>query len=137
MPTFLPVDEQLQHIRRGIAEVLPEEVLTEKLTRSVKTGKPLTVKLGVDPTRPDLHIGHAVVLRKLRQFQDLGHKAILIIGTFTSRIGDPRGGARRARRSPRLRSRPTPRPTSSRPSTSSTRIPRSWRSFATVTGSVR
>jgi tyrosyl-tRNA synthetase len=89
--SFLPVNEQLQHIRRGIAEVLPEEALTEKLTRSVKMGQPLTVKLGVDPTRPDLHIGHAVVLRKLRQFQDLGHKAILIIGDFTSRIGDPSG----------------------------------------------
>lgn len=91
MPAFLPVDEQLQHIRRGVADILPEDALREKLERSYKTGTPLLVKLGVDPTRPDLHIGHAVVLRKMRQFQDLGHNAVLIIGDFTAAIGDPSG----------------------------------------------
>jgi len=89
--TFLPVDEQLRQIRRGAAEILPEDGLWEKLTASAKSGKPLLVKLGCDPSRPDLHIGHAVVLRKLRQFQDLGHKAVLIIGDFTAMIGDPSG----------------------------------------------
>jgi len=89
--TFLPVAEQLDHIKRGIAELIPEAALVDKLERSRRTGKPLIVKLGCDPSRPDLHIGHAVVLRKLRQFQDLGHQAILIIGDFTGRIGDPSG----------------------------------------------
>ncbi len=91
MPPFLPADEQLRHLRRGAADILPEAALKAKLERSVQTGQPLLVKLGVDPTRPDLHIGHAVVLRKLRQFQDLGHRAVLIIGDFTARIGDPSG----------------------------------------------
>src|SRR5690606_33648358 len=88
---FLPVEEQLQHIRRGVQEILPEEALVEKLKRSVATGKPLVVKLGCDPSRPDLHLGHSVVLRKLRQFQDLGHQAVLIVGDFTGMIGDPSG----------------------------------------------
>lgn len=91
MPKFLPVKEQLTEIRRGVEEIIPEEALVEKLDRSYRTGKPLNVKLGCDPSRPDLHIGHAVVLRKLRQFQDLGHQAILIIGDFTGMIGDPSG----------------------------------------------
>jgi tyrosyl-tRNA synthetase len=89
--TFPPVAEQLAHIKRGISELIPEAALVEKLERSIKTGKPLIVKLGCDPSRPDLHIGHAVVLRKLRQFQDLGHQALLIIGDFTGMIGDPSG----------------------------------------------
>ncbi|MBI4418305.1 MAG: tyrosine--tRNA ligase, partial [Ignavibacteriales bacterium] len=78
-------------IRRGASEIVPEDDLARKLERSIKTKKPLRVKLGCDPSRPDLHLGHSVVLRKLRQFQDLGHHAILIIGDFTGMIGDPSG----------------------------------------------
>jgi tyrosyl-tRNA synthetase len=78
-------------IKRGTSEIIPEEDLVKKLERSIKTNKPLTIKLGCDPSRPDLHLGHSVVLRKLRQFQDLGHIAILIIGDFTGMIGDPSG----------------------------------------------
>jgi tyrosyl-tRNA synthetase len=91
MATFLPVEEQLGHIRRGVEEIVPEEELVEKLKKAEQTGKPLIVKLGCDPSRPDLHLGHAVVLRKLRQFQDLGHQAVLIVGDFTGMIGDPSG----------------------------------------------
>lgn len=78
-------------IKRGAEEIIPEDALVEKIERSIKTNKPLNIKLGCDPSRPDLHLGHSVVLRKLRQFQDLGHKAILIIGDFTGMIGDPSG----------------------------------------------
>ena len=78
-------------IRRGVSEILPEDELLRKLERSPKTGTPLNIKLGCDPSRPDLHLGHSVVLRKLRQFQDLGHQAILIVGDFTGMIGDPTG----------------------------------------------
>ena len=78
-------------IKRGISEIIPEDDLVRKLERSIETKKPLRVKLGCDPSRPDLHLGHSVVLRKLRQFQDLGHQAILIIGDFTGMIGDPSG----------------------------------------------
>jgi tyrosyl-tRNA synthetase len=78
-------------IRRGASEIVPEDDLARKLERSIKTKKPLRVKLGCDPSRPDLHLGHSVVLRKLRQFQDIGHHAILIIGDFTGMIGDPAG----------------------------------------------
>ena len=78
-------------IKRGASEIIPEDDLVRKLERSIKTNKPLRVKLGCDPSRPDLHLGHSVVLRKLRQFQDLGHQAILIIGDFTGMIGDPSG----------------------------------------------
>jgi tyrosyl-tRNA synthetase len=88
---FPPVEEQLARIRRGVAQIVPEAALVEKLKRSRETGRPLTVKLGCDPSRPDLHIGHAVVLRKLREFQDLGHRAVLIVGDFTAMIGDPSG----------------------------------------------
>lgn len=88
---FLPVEEQLKIIERGAAEIVPIEELKEKLTKSAKENKPLKIKLGVDPTRPDLHLGHSVVLRKMRQFQDLGHDVILIIGGFTAMIGDPTG----------------------------------------------
>ncbi len=91
MPAFLPVEDQLREIRRGVEEILPEDALRAKLERAYKTGKPLVVKLGADPSRPDLHLGHAVVLRKLRQFQDLGHHAVLIVGDFTGMIGDPTG----------------------------------------------
>lgn len=78
-------------IRRGVSEIIPEDDLVRKVEKSIKTKKPLRVKLGCDPSRPDLHLGHSVVLRKLRQFQDLGHQAILIIGDFTGMIGDPSG----------------------------------------------
>ena len=88
---FPPIEEQLQHIRRGVEEILPEEALAEKLKKAEKEKKPLIVKLGCDPSRPDLHLGHSVVLRKLRQFQDLGHQAVLIVGDFTGMIGDPSG----------------------------------------------
>ena len=78
-------------IQQGVEEIIPIDELKHKLDRGQKSNKPLTVKLGCDPSRPDLHIGHAVVLRKLRQFQDLGHKAVLVIGDFTAMIGDPSG----------------------------------------------
>ncbi len=89
--SFAAVEEQLAIIKRGVTELIPEEELVEKLKKSKKENKPLKIKLGVDPTRPDLHLGHSVILRKLRQFQDLGHQAILIIGGFTAMIGDPTG----------------------------------------------
>lgn len=87
----MQVNEQLQQIRRGVAEIIPEAELRQKLLRSLQTGQPLRVKLGLDPTAPDIHLGHTVVLNKLRQFQDLGHQVHLIIGDFTGRIGDPSG----------------------------------------------
>jgi tyrosyl-tRNA synthetase len=86
---FLPVDDQLEIISRGTEEVIPLKDLRKKLERSIDENKPLIVKLGCDPSRPDLHIGHAIVLQKLRDFQDLGHQAILVIGDFTAMIGDP------------------------------------------------
>ncbi len=85
------ISEQIHLLRRGTVEILNEVELSEKLTESVKTGKQLRIKLGLDPTSPDIHLGHTVVLRKMRQFQDLGHKAVLIIGDYTARIGDPTG----------------------------------------------
>ncbi len=88
---FLPAKEQLEFIKRGTSEIIPEEELIQKFERSLKENKPLNIKLGCDPTRPDLHLGHSVVLRKLAQFQELGHTAILIIGDFTAMIGDPSG----------------------------------------------
>ena len=89
--SFHPVKEQMELIRRGVDELIPEQDLIQKLERSRETDTPLTVKLGCDPSRPDLHIGHGVVLRKLRHFQDLGHTAVLVIGDFTAMIGDPSG----------------------------------------------
>ena len=86
---FLPVDDQLELISRGTEEVIPLTDLRKKLEKSISDNKPLTVKLGCDPSRPDLHIGHGVVLQKLRDFQDLGHQAVLVIGDFTAMIGDP------------------------------------------------
>ncbi|MYF64217.1 MAG: tyrosine--tRNA ligase [Rhodothermaceae bacterium] len=88
---FLPVEDQLLHLKRGVEEIIPEEELRTKLLRAAHTGKPLVVKLGCDPSRPDLHLGHSVVLRKLRQFQDLGHEVVLIVGDFTGMIGDASG----------------------------------------------
>lgn len=89
--SFAPVDKQLEVIKRGTVEIVPENELIEKLKKSKKENRPLRIKLGCDPTRPDLHLGHSVILRKLRQFQDLGHHIILIIGDFTALIGDPTG----------------------------------------------
>ena len=88
---FPPIEEQLNLIRLGAEEIIPEELLIKKLEHSRSNNIPLNIKLGCDPSRPDLHIGHAVVLRKLRHFQDLGHNAILVIGDFTAMIGDPSG----------------------------------------------
>jgi tyrosyl-tRNA synthetase len=85
------IAEQIESLRRGTVEVFTEAELAQKLTEAAKAGKPLRVKLGLDPTSPDIHLGHTVVLRKMRQFQDLGHKAVLIIGDYTARIGDPTG----------------------------------------------
>jgi tyrosyl-tRNA synthetase len=91
MPDFAPVDEQLTYLKKGSAEIIREAELRAKLEKSRTTGKPLRVKLGMDPTAPDLHLGHTVVLRKLKHFQDLGHTAIFLIGDFTGMIGDPTG----------------------------------------------
>jgi len=88
---MLPVDEQMARLRRGTAEIIVEAELIQKLQRARATGTPLKVKLGLDPTAPDLHLGHTVVLQKLRDFQDLGHQIIIIIGDFTGMIGDPTG----------------------------------------------
>jgi len=85
------VERQLDIIRRGVVEIVPEDELKQKIVRSVATGVPLNVKLGLDPSAPDIHVGHTVVLHKLRQFQELGHNVQLIIGDFTGRIGDPTG----------------------------------------------
>src|SRR6202049_4362481 len=91
MPDFAPVDEQLTYLKKGSAEIIREGELRAKLEKSRSTGKPLRVKLGMDPTAPDLHLGHTVVLRKLKHFQDLGHTVIFLIGDFTGMIGDPTG----------------------------------------------
>jgi tyrosyl-tRNA synthetase len=88
---FKSVDEQLAYIKKGVAEIIPEDQLKANLENSRKTGKPLRVYLGVDPTAPDLHLGHTVVLRKLKHFQDLGHTAVFLIGDFSAMIGDPTG----------------------------------------------
>ncbi len=88
---MLDVGKQLEIIRRGVVEIVPENELVEKLKKSIDNDKPLTIKLGLDPTAPDIHLGHTVVLQKLRQFQDLGHQVIIILGDFTARIGDPTG----------------------------------------------
>src|SRR3954463_10570645 len=91
MPNFAPVDEQLAYIKKGSAEIIREAELREKLEKSRQSGKPLRVKAGFDPTAPDLHLGHTVLIRKLKHFQDLGHTVIFLIGDFTGMIGDPTG----------------------------------------------
>src|SRR5271170_6539091 len=91
MSNFPPVDEQLAYIKKGAAEIVKESELRSRLEKSLKTGKPLRVKAGFDPTAPDLHLGHTVLLRKMKHFQDLGHTAIFLIGTMTGLIGDPTG----------------------------------------------
>ena len=88
---FPTLNEQMDFLKRGVEEILPEEELVKKIEHSNKNSKPLNIKLGCDPSRPDLHIGHSVVLNKLKQFQDLGHNSILLIGDFTAMIGDPTG----------------------------------------------
>ena len=87
----IPVQQQLDHIRRGAVEIIREEELLEKLKRAQKTGRPLRVKAGFDPTAPDIHVGHTVLIRKMKHFQDLGHVAVFMIGDFTALIGDPSG----------------------------------------------
>ena len=91
MPTFAPVDEQLTYIKKGSVEIIREPELRSKLERSLASGKPLRIKAGFDPTAPDLHLGHTVLMRKLKHFQDLGHTVIFLIGDFTGMIGDPTG----------------------------------------------
>ena len=89
--SFAPVPEQLDYLKKGFAEIIREDDLKERLTQSAKTGKPLHVKAGFDPTAPDLHLGHTVLLRKMKHFQDLGHHVIFLIGDMTGLIGDPTG----------------------------------------------
>src|SRR5678815_814667 len=89
--SFLPVSEQLAYIKKGSAEIIRESELKSKLEKSFASGKPLKVKAGFDPTAPDLHLGHTVLLRKLKHFQDLGHTVIFLIGDFTGLIGDTSG----------------------------------------------
>src|SRR3974390_892839 len=91
MSTFLPVDEQMDLLEKGAAEIIRVSDLREKLEESRKTGKPMRVKAGFDPTAPDIHLGHTVLIRKLKHFQDLGHTVIFLIGDFTGLIGDPSG----------------------------------------------
>jgi tyrosyl-tRNA synthetase len=99
MTSFPPVTEQMDEIRRDALEIIPEEDLARKLERSLRSGEPLRIKQGFDPTRPDLHIGHAVSMRKLRTFQELGHDVIFVVGDYTARVGDPSG---RSETRPRL-----------------------------------
>src|SRR4051812_1583387 len=87
----MTIDEQLAYLRKGTTEIIREEDLRLKLERSARTGVALRIKLGADPTAPDIHLGHTVVIRKLRAFQELGHTVIFLIGDFTGLIGDPSG----------------------------------------------
>src|ERR1041385_6795320 len=91
MPEFKSVAEQLEYLRKGAVEIIREPELAERLESSRQGAKPLRVYAGFDPTAPDLHLGHTVLLRKLKHFQDLGHKVIFLIGDFTGMIGDPTG----------------------------------------------
>src|ERR1700747_98165 len=99
--SFLPVDEQMDLLQKGAAEIIRIPELRERLENSRRTGVPLRVKAGFDPTAPDLHLGHTVLMRKLKHFQDLGHQVIFLIGDYTSLIGDPTG--RSATRKPLTR----------------------------------
>ena len=91
MPPFPEVDEQLAYLRKGAAEIIRESDLRERLEKSRQSGEPMRVKAGFDPTAPDLHLGHTVLMRKLKHFQDMGHTVIFLIGDFTGLIGDPTG----------------------------------------------
>src|ERR1700690_2746752 len=88
---FPPADEQLDYLEKGAAEIIRPADLHERLEAARKIGRPLRVKAGFDPTAPDLHLGHTVLIRKLKHFQDLGHQVIFLVGDFTSLIGDPSG----------------------------------------------
>src|SRR5881275_655207 len=88
---FRPVPEQLEYLKKGFAEIIREDELKDRLEQYAKLGRPLRVKAGFDPTAPDLHLGHTVLLRKLKHFQDLGHTVIFLIGDMTGLIGDPSG----------------------------------------------
>src|SRR5687767_9456373 len=88
---MITVEEQLRVLTRGIVDLVSEADLKARLEESVRTGRPLKIKAGFDPTRPDLHIGHAVLMSKMRQFQELGHEIIFVVGDFTAAIGDPSG----------------------------------------------
>src|SRR6516164_1287628 len=91
MPQFPPVGEQLAYLRKGAAEIIRESDLRDRIERSIAAGKPMRIKAGFDPTAPDLHVGHTVLIRKLKHFQDMGHTVIFLIGDFTGLIGDPSG----------------------------------------------
>ena len=91
MSSTLTIEEQFEYLKKGAVEIIREEELKSKLAKAATTGKPLRVKAGFDPTAPDLHLGHTVLLRKLKHFQDLGHTVIFMIGDFTGLIGDPSG----------------------------------------------
>ena len=93
----MTIDEQLVYLRKGLAEIIREEDLRERLAEAAKARRPLRVKLGLDPTAPDLHLGHTVMLRKMKHFQDLGHTVIFLIGDMTGLIGDPTGRNLRVR----------------------------------------
>ncbi|MCL1957910.1 MAG: tyrosine--tRNA ligase, partial [Fibromonadales bacterium] len=88
---FPSLKEQMSKLTRGVQEIVPEPEFAKKIQKSIDTGVPLRIKLGVDPTAPDIHLGHTVVMRKLRQFQEMGHQVILIVGDYTAMIGDPSG----------------------------------------------
>ena len=107
---MLPAKEQLKTIRRGTSEIIDEKDLAELLEKGV----PLKIKAGFDPTAPDLHLGHTVLLNKMKQFQDLGHEVIFLIGDFTGRIGDPTGRSEQEKISPQMKSKITRKPTLSR-----------------------
>ena len=100
MQEFLPVDEQMDLLEKGAAEIIRVSDLRERLEDSRKTGRPLRVKAGFDPTAPDLHLGHTVLMRKLRHFQQLGHQVIFLIGDSTALIGDPLTPLHQARATP-------------------------------------
>src|SRR6201995_2957575 len=91
MPTFPSLEDQLDLITKGTAEIIPLEALKERIQQSIASGKPMRIKAGFDPTAPDLHLGHTVLIRKLRHFQQLGHTVIFLIGDSTALIGDPTG----------------------------------------------
>src|SRR6185369_16126174 len=88
---FAPVPDQIEILKKGAVQINQVEDLAKKLERSRATGRPLTIKVGFDPSAPDLHLGHTVVLRKMKHFQDLGHRVVFVIGDFTGMIGDPTG----------------------------------------------
>ena len=133
MPTFAPVDEQLALLTKGAAEIIPLDDLRTRLEASRQSGTPLRIKAGFDPTAPDLHLGHTVLIRKLRHFQQLGHTVIFLIGDSTALIGDPTGKSATRKQLTQEEIDATPKPTSTRSSRSST--PKRPRSATTPSGS--